>query len=398
MVGSIEGIESASVQYPVLGGPDADRGTLHPSASVDVKTVGSKPLDEKLVGQIQRLVAGGLVGVERDQVRVKDLSTGDRFFVGSSTGELLRGSPSSRLDPRRALEIIWRREISRSLARIPGVKVTVAPGKHESDPFAVTATVPRTYFEMLWHRRNPAPEGRQPPTPPQEALDKIEQDVIPRIRRHIVGQLPGAEGVADAGELVTVTVFDDNWSWATLERMAQKDRERSGYGVYGWLRLETEPTADLITATARGRRYVLLSRQKAETILAFDTPARRDWELKSVRCGKDAQGRPVIEVELNAAGARRLGALSEVFRGNRLAILVDDKVIATPILESKLADKLQFRGNFDEAEAQRLVRLLQAGMIDAADTTSAPPENAEESAGQPTERKGDDQPQTDGAD
>jgi preprotein translocase subunit SecD len=162
--------------------------------------------------------------------------------------------------------------------------------------------------------------------------------------------------------------------------------------------METEPAADLITATARGRQYVLLSLQEAETMQAFDGPFPGAWGLKAVHGSKDAQGRPVIELEFNEAGARRLAALSEVFRGNRLAVLVDDKVIATPMLDAKLIDKLQFSGDFDEQEAQRLVGLIQAGMIAAGETPSTQPQQPAESAGQATENKPDDQPKTGGAD
>jgi len=404
VVSSMEGIERATVQYSVRVGPDAHLVERPPSASVDVKTVGSKPLDEKLVREIQNVVAGGLAGVQRDEVSVHDLTTGDVFVFSRSKGKVVPLIIGSRRDSS-ALARDLEMNIYHSLVdRVPGLKVTVGRRRHESDPFAVTAAVPRSYFELVWHQRNPVPDGQEPPTPPQEVLDSIQRDVIERIRRYITFRFIESREPTDASDAVTVTVFDDKWSWATLEHMAKTRRgmqeilrpasEPAEIRDYGWFELATEPAADLITATNKGRQYVLLSRGWDERILAFSPPG----QLKSVRCSKDAQGRPVIELEFSEWAARRLAALSEVFRGNRLAVLVDDKVIGTPMLESKLTDKLQICGNFDEAEAQRLARLLQAGMITPGETTSALPEKPAESAGQPTEGKGDDHPKTDGAD
>jgi len=139
IVGALEGIESATVELSTLVGPDAQRMTLRPSVSVGVKTVGSKPLDEKLVMQIQTLVAGALAGVKNDRVTVTDLNTRDRFTVDPSTGKLQIQRHMLRPGIFRAE---WDQRISRPLAYVPGVSWNLRSGE-------VTIVDPRNWTTTL---------------------------------------------------------------------------------------------------------------------------------------------------------------------------------------------------------------------------------------------------------
>ncbi len=86
----------------------------------------------------------------------------------------------------------------------------------ENQPFAlrrVTATVgiPTSYFESIWHQRNPpdpnAQAGTSPETPTAAELDQIRQEETAKIQSAVAALLPETEGVADKNQLVTVTAF-----------------------------------------------------------------------------------------------------------------------------------------------------------------------------------------------
>ncbi len=78
-------------------------------------------------------------------------------------------------------------------------------------PKQVTASiaVPKSYFEDIWRRRNPAAEGSEPQTPDANDLAQIEAEEVAKIRKHVLGLIPVPEGITDPNELVTVTTFDD---------------------------------------------------------------------------------------------------------------------------------------------------------------------------------------------
>jgi flagellar M-ring protein FliF len=61
----------------------------------------------------------------------------------------------------------------------------------------------------VWIERNPAEEGKEAKKPDQAALDKVAQDEMLKIRKHVATLLPPVEGVNDSSELVTVTPFQD---------------------------------------------------------------------------------------------------------------------------------------------------------------------------------------------
>ncbi len=89
----------------------------------------------------------------------------------------------------------------------------------EKGPYPVkqvkaVVSIPSSYFQKVWQKRNPAPAGEQPRTPASTDLDPIRQEVIGRFEKAVVGLLttpevaPGTTN-PEANKLVTVTEFDD---------------------------------------------------------------------------------------------------------------------------------------------------------------------------------------------
>lgn len=73
----------------------------------------------------------------------------------------------------------------------------------------VSIAVPSSYFEKVWHQRNPPEEGQEPATPDQTELDKIRITEEVTIKDAIAILLPVPEGTVDARDLVQVTTFQD---------------------------------------------------------------------------------------------------------------------------------------------------------------------------------------------
>ncbi len=105
----------------------------------------------------------------------------------------------------------------------------------------------------------------------------------------------------------------------------------------------------------------------------------------------------MVGVDFDEEAQRRFAALTGSHLNQRLAMLLNDRVVCMPFIKTKLSRRALISGRFDDEEIREMLRALQAGMVTAPDTTSAQPEKADESVGQETDRKGDDPSQTDGA-
>jgi hypothetical protein len=110
---------------------------------------------------------------------------------------------------------------------------------------------------------------------------------------------------------------------------------------------------------------VLLCNQPDDVMLASD-PGDRRWGLRQVTVVSRERGQHAISIELDKAGARRIGALTSSHLGKPLAILVNDRVIAMPVIRSKLGATAEIAGNFTEDEADRLADSLRAGIRERA--------------------------------
>jgi flagellar M-ring protein FliF len=71
----------------------------------------------------------------------------------------------------------------------------------------VTVSVPSTYFEEIWRRQNPTPEGQPPKLPDATALANIEAEEMAKIRNHVVPLIPKPVDEIDPTPLVTVNKF-----------------------------------------------------------------------------------------------------------------------------------------------------------------------------------------------
>ena len=104
-----------------------------------------------------------------------------------------------------------------------------------------------------------------------------------------------------------------------------------------------------------GTRYFAL--QKRQVITGRD--------LKSANSSVGQFNQPVVAFHLSADGARLFGEATGANVGRGLAILLDNKVVSAPVINSRITDSGVIEGNFTQQEVQDLVTTLRSGALPA---------------------------------
>src|SRR5205823_4034700 len=80
--------------------------------------------------------------------------------------------------------------------------------------------------------------------------------------------------------------------------------------------------------------------------------------------GFDQDGRPSIDFTFNTAGARRFGRTTQENVGKPFAIILDDKVLSAPVIQTPiLGGSGQITGNFTVQSAHDLAVSLASGKL-----------------------------------
>ena len=105
---------------------------------------------------------------------------------------------------------------------------------------------------------------------------------------------------------------------------------------------------------ATGMRYPV----KAEVALS--------GELLTGANASYQDGRPVVDFKFNRLGAEKFGAITQENIGKRFAVVLDNKVITAPVIQSAiLGGSGIISGNFTVESANELAMLLRAGALPA---------------------------------
>jgi preprotein translocase subunit SecD len=87
-------------------------------------------------------------------------------------------------------------------------------------------------------------------------------------------------------------------------------------------------------------------------------------QLTDAKQGFDQDGRPVVDITFNAAGARRFGRVTQENVNKPFAIILDDKILSAPnINEPILGGRAQISGGFTVASANELAISLASGKL-----------------------------------
>jgi preprotein translocase subunit SecD len=87
-------------------------------------------------------------------------------------------------------------------------------------------------------------------------------------------------------------------------------------------------------------------------------------QLTDAKQGFDQDGRPDINITFNTAGARRFGRATQENVGKPFAIILDDKVLSAPTIQTTiLGGQAQITGNFTVQSAHDLAVSLASGKL-----------------------------------
>lgn len=88
-------------------------------------------------------------------------------------------------------------------------------------------------------------------------------------------------------------------------------------------------------------------------------------DLKIAKRSQDNWGRPAVSFSLNSSGASRFRTFTAANIGQKLAIVLDDKIISDPVIQDVLSFDSQITGNFTTEQADDLALKLRSGALPA---------------------------------
>jgi flagellar M-ring protein FliF len=190
LLGALGYIPSLTVEVTVE--LDRERSSRSQSLKVDPKTV-SLRTTEKTTTKTRDGTSGG--------------GGGRPGFQAANTPAALASSPAGKgsreeeenSNSDQVNEPILREHIEKETVGLTPKRATVSVG------------IPSSYFEKVWHERNPAKEGEEPKTPDLAALDAMREEVLGQVRKQVTALLPPLppEAAQNTTDLVTITTFQD---------------------------------------------------------------------------------------------------------------------------------------------------------------------------------------------
>ncbi len=173
----------------------------------------------------------------------------------------------------------------------------------------------------------------------------------------IVVQLPGVDDPARVKEIIHSTAFlevkpvvrtapTEESLLATSNNQLPEDSE-----------VVTGDIEDL-EGRVTGKEYYLL--KKASVITGRD--------LRNARRSQDTYGQAAVSFTLNPDGAKKFGGYTSSHIGDRMAIVLDNKVRSAPVIRGHITDSGIIEGNFSVQGAEDLALVLRAGALPASIT------------------------------
>ncbi len=91
----------------------------------------------------------------------------------------------------------------------------------------------------------------------------------------------------------------------------------------------------------------------------------RDLRSANAAPNPEMPGQWEVRFALSRDAARRFGPFTEANVGQRLAIVLDHRVVSAPVIQSRIEDSGEITGNFSQDEARDLALVLRAGALPA---------------------------------
>ncbi len=88
-------------------------------------------------------------------------------------------------------------------------------------------------------------------------------------------------------------------------------------------------------------------------------------DLRTADAGRDENGRPDVKFTLTGEGGRRFAAFTGAHVGERLAVVLDNKVMEVATIQEQIHDEGRITGSFSEQQTQDLSLTLRSGALPA---------------------------------
>ena len=112
-------------------------------------------------------------------------------------------------------------------------------------------------------------------------------------------------------------------------------------------RAESKPAEGLTEAKVEGTdKKVYLHREVELT----------NEDIAGAKAVTDESKANIVEVELTKEGRQKLARVTKAHQGKPLAILVDGKVVAAPVVRDEITGDARISGNFSKEEAERIAK------------------------------------------
>ena len=171
----------------------------------------------------------------------------------------------------------------------------------------------------------------------------------------ILVQLPGVDDPARVKDLISSTAFLE---FQEVTGGPAPDRQSLMASLGGIVPTDSEilpGDREGIDGSVIGTDYYLL--KKAAIISG--------QELRSARRSQDEYGQPVVNFATQPHAIDKFGQYTGSHIGTRMAIVLDDRVISAPVIESRIPGDGRITGNFSIEEAEDLALKLRAGALPA---------------------------------
>ncbi len=231
---------------------------------------------------------------------------------------------------------------------IPGYSVTPGAGVWTFElPPNMDRTVRdmavRSSLETIWNRVDQF--GVAEPVIQRQGIDSDR----------ILVQLPGVDDPARVKDLISSTAFLE---FQEVSGGPMPDRQTLLSAIGGIVPSDSEIVPgdrEGLDGAVIGTDFYLL--KKAAIISG--------QELRSARRSQDEYGQPVVNFATQPHAADKFGQYTGSHIGTRMAIVLDQRVISAPVIESRIPGEGRITGSFSIEEAEDLALKLRAGALPA---------------------------------
>jgi preprotein translocase subunit SecD len=201
----------------------------------------------------------------------------------------------------------------------------------------------------------------------QQAIETIRNRIDqlgvsePVIQEHGLGdyqilvQLPGVDDPARVKEIMQST--------AMLEI-----RQAVG-GPYASEQEAMQANGGVLPANAllmKGRNIGVSGQENTDAYWVISrASAVSGGDLRTADAGRDENGRPDVKFTLTGEGGRRFAAFTGAHVGERLAVVLDNKVMEVATIQEQIHDEGRITGSFTEQATQDLSLTLRSGALPA---------------------------------